>query len=82
MTDKPTTPSAEERAARMIGRLGTLVAKAMNIDGAGAGIALSKQEAVIADEIRAAEAAARENFAREVIGELRALADRLEETLP
>jgi len=60
MSTDPTKPSAEERAALIVGRLGKLVGMAMNMDGAGAGIALSKQQEQIEKEIRAAEAAARE----------------------
>jgi hypothetical protein len=60
----PKPPSAEERAEIIVGRLGKLVGMAMNIDGAGAGIALSKQQEQIGKDIRAAEKAARAEAAR------------------
>jgi hypothetical protein len=50
-------PTPEELAAIIIGRLGRLIGKTLNRDGAGAGIALSKQEEQIAKDINAAVAA-------------------------
>jgi len=65
--DRPATPkemTAEELAAKIVGRLGTLAGMAMKMDGAGAGIALSKQQEQIAKDIRAAVQAETERCAR------------------
>lgn len=65
MSDRPPTPSADERAATIVGRLGTLIGMTLSVDGEGAGIALSKQEEMIADAIHDAEKAAAEQRDRE-----------------